>query len=187
MHWRCNGSVIGSLEVSCPGWLLVSFWIWIHTGEELHDFALHKWWTVLISFPAIFLQFWWLVQPLQLHPWIHSILNAVGLKVYEIWPLRMNNLLNIFVWTYFSNVLLIRMQLESCFLLWDSKKHRGDAAMWKVRGLMGDTFFRATFYCFFGRFGKMIYLVNLKKWGGGLKPPAPSAPPCTPPLQWKAI
>ena len=23
----------------------------------------------------------------------------------------------------------------------------------------------------------MIYLVNLKKWGGGLKPPAPSAPP----------
>ena len=50
---------------------------------------------------------------------------------------------------------------------------RGDAAIWKVRGLRGGTFFGATFYCVFGRFGKMTYLVNLKKWGAQ----APSAPP----------
>ena len=30
----------------------------------------------------------------------------------------------------------------------------------------GGTFFRATFYCIFGQFGKVIHLVNLKKWGG---------------------
>ena len=40
----------------------------------------------------------------------------------------------------------------------------------------GGTFFRATFYCFFGRFGKMIYLINLKKWGGA------QARPLCPPL-----
>ena len=31
----------------------------------------------------------------------------------------------------------------------------------------GGTFFRTTFYCVFGRFGKMTYLVDFKKWEGG--------------------
>ena len=55
---------------------------------------------------------------------------------------------------------------------------RGGGAIWKVRGLRGGTFFRATFYCVFGRFGKMTYLVNLKKWGGSspLCPPWCGAP-----------
>ena len=42
-----------------------------------------------------------------------------------------------------------------------------------MRGLRGGTFFRATFYCLFGRFGKLTHLVNLKKWGG-------SSPLCPP-------
>ena len=57
---------------------------------------------------------------------------------------------------------------------------RGGGAIWKVRGLRGGTFFRATFYCIFGPFGKMTHLVNFKKWGGSSL--APSAPPCAPPL-----
>ena len=43
--------------------------------------------------------------------------------------------------------------------------YRGGAAIYEVRGLRGGTFFRATFYCIFGQFGKVTHLVNLKKWG----------------------
>ena len=48
----------------------------------------------------------------------------------------------------------------------------------KSEGAQGGYFFSCNFLLLFGRFGKMIYLVNLKKWGGSSR--APSAPPCTP-------
>ena len=35
----------------------------------------------------------------------------------------------------------------------------------KWGGSGGVLFFRATFYCIFGRFGKVIQFLNLKKWG----------------------
>ena len=44
----------------------------------------------------------------------------------------------------------------------------------KSEGAQGGTFFRATFYCVFGRFGKLTHSVNFKKWGGGAQaPPLP--------------
>ena len=51
---------------------------------------------------------------------------------------------------------------------------QGPRSPLKSEGAQGGTFFRATFYCGFGRFGKMTYLANLKKWGA-------QAPPLCPP------
>ena len=48
------------------------------------------------------------------------------------------------------------------------------SSLLKSWGLRRGTFSRATFYCIFGRFGEVIYLVNLKKWGRIIKPHPPA-------------
>ena len=76
-------------------------------------------------------------------------------------------------WYIILTRILLRTQkciIHDCMI---SAQCRGPAALWKVRGLRGGTFFRATFYCVFGRFGKVTHLVNFKKWGGSSPPPLP--------------
>ena len=58
---------------------------------------------------------------------------------------------------------------------WKREKgcYQGRRSHLKSEGAQGGTFFCANFYCVFGRFGKMTFSVNLKKWGG-------SSPLCPP-------
>ena len=74
--------------------------------------------------------------------------------------------------------------LQNCTIIFMKEykvcTEQGRRSHLKSEGAQGGTFFRATFYCIFGRFGEVTHLVNFKKWGGSSL--APSAPPCAPPL-----
>ena len=81
----------------------------------------------------------------------------------------------LFIANYTMHLYIIQYYFVNC-----DRIMQGRRSHLKSEGAQGGgvLFFRATFYCFFGRFGKMIYLVNLKKWGGSspLCPPLYAAP-----------